>query len=52
MPFTEYDGGPVTVVIFATDERLAERAVPLLRRAKPADPSLPLTRKLRACGAR
>jgi hypothetical protein len=44
--------GPVTVVIFATNERLARRAVPLLRKAKPADPSLPLTRKLRACGAR
>jgi hypothetical protein len=44
--------GPVTVVIFATDARLARSAVALLRKAKPADPSLPLTRKLRACGGR
>jgi hypothetical protein len=44
--------GPVTVVIYATNPRVAERAVALLRKAKPADPSLPLTRKLRACGAR
>lgn len=44
--------GPVTVVIFATDQQVARRAVPLLRKAKAADPSLPLTRKLRACGAR
>ena len=44
--------GPVTVVIFATDARLARQALPLLRKAKPADASLPLTRKLRACGGR
>jgi len=44
--------GPVTVVIFATNARLAQRAVALLRKAKPADPSLPLTRMLRACGGR
>ena len=44
--------GPVTVVIFATRKRVADRAVALLRKARPADPSLPLTRKLRACGAR
>jgi hypothetical protein len=44
--------GPVTVIIFATDDGLAKRAVRLLRKAKPAHPSLPLTRKLRACGAR
>jgi hypothetical protein len=30
--------GPVTVMIFATEERVAERAVALLRKAKPADP--------------
>jgi hypothetical protein len=44
--------GPVTVVIFATDPGLARRGVAQLRTAKPADPSLPLTRKLRGCGAR
>ena len=44
--------GTVTIVIFARSDRLARSAVPLLRKAKPADPSLPLTRKLRACGAR
>jgi hypothetical protein len=44
--------GPATVVIFAHSEKVAQRAVALLRKARPADPSLPLTRKLRACGAR
>jgi len=44
--------GPVTVVIFARNARLGQRAVALLRKTKPADPSLPLTRKLRACGGR
>ena len=44
--------GATTIVIFARSDRLARSAVPLLRRARPADPSLPLTRKLRACGAR
>jgi hypothetical protein len=44
--------GPVTVVIFTRNEKVAQRAVALLRKARPADPSLPLTRKLRACGAR
>ena len=37
---------------FATNPKHATRAVAQLRKAKPADPSLPLTRKLRACGAR
>jgi len=44
--------GRVTIVVFARSDRLAARAVAQLRRAKPADPSLPLTRKLRGCGAR
>ena len=44
--------GNVTIVIFARSDRLARSAVPLLRKAKPADPSLPLTRKHRACGER
>ena len=44
--------GSVTVTIYATNPGVAERAVILLRRANPADHSLPLTRKLRACGAR
>ena len=44
--------GPVTVVVYATKPRLADQAVAALRKAKPADRSLPLTRKLRACGAR
>jgi hypothetical protein len=44
--------GNVMIVIFARSDRLARSAVPLLRKAKPADPSLPLTRKLRACGGR
>ena len=44
--------GPVTVVMFARNARLGQRAVALLRKTKPADPSLPLTRKLRACGGR
>ena len=44
--------GPVTVVIFARNARLGQRAVAQLRKARPADPSLPLTRKLRGCGAR
>jgi hypothetical protein len=44
--------GSVTVMIFATSPELAHRAVALLRKAKPADPSLPVTRKLRGCGAR
>jgi hypothetical protein len=44
--------GEVTVMIFARDSRLAHRAVAALRKAKPADRSLPLTRKLRGCAAR
>jgi hypothetical protein len=44
--------GRVTVVIFARSHRLARHAVGALRKAKPADPSLRLTRELRACGAR
>jgi hypothetical protein len=44
--------GRVTIVVFARSDRLAARAVALLRKAKPADPSLPLTRKLRGCGGR
>jgi hypothetical protein len=44
--------GSVTIVIFARSARLGRLAVSQLRKAKPADPSLPLTRKLRACGGR
>ena len=44
--------GEVTVVIFATSDRLARGAQRALRKASPADRNLPLTRKLRACGAR
>jgi len=44
--------GNVTVVIFAWNARLTRAAIAKLRRAKPADPSLPLTRKLRGCGGR
>ena len=44
--------GQTTIVIFARSERLARAAARALRKAKPADRSLPLTRKLRACGAR
>jgi hypothetical protein len=44
--------GEVTVVVFARNRALARRAVRGLREAKPADPSLPLTRKLRGCGER
>jgi len=44
--------GPVTIVIFARNARLGKQAETQLRKAKPADPSLPLTRKLRGCGAR
>ena len=44
--------GEVTVVVFARTRGLARQAVAALRKAKPPDPSLPLTRRLRACGAR
>lgn len=44
--------GESTVVIFATSKLLARTAAGALRKARPADPSLPATRTLRACGGR
>lgn len=44
--------GEVTVVIYARSDGLAHRAARVLRKARAADPSLALTKKLRACGGR
>jgi hypothetical protein len=44
--------GETTIVIFARSKRLARKAAVGLRKARQADPKLPATERLRACGAR
>jgi hypothetical protein len=48
----EFRRGESTVVIFAHSRAMGRRAKEVVRRARRADPTLPATKKLRACGAR
>ena len=47
----EFRRGEATVVIFAHTRAMGRRAKQVVRKARRADPSLPATKKLRACGA-
>jgi hypothetical protein len=48
----EFRRGESTVVVFAHSRAMGRRAKEVVQRARRADPTLPATKKLRACGAR